>query len=211
MSAKDKLFTIYQTLYAQRNVLTQAPALTVDISMFSANTMDYHTIRKETAAIVSYLMGVKDIDKVNVKNALVSIEKNYSTQPFWKNLILDYLSFANEEEAEQLFEKAQKAREKALDILHQIQQQEANEKATIKAYAAPLKEQGFAIDGERMMKNYLNMCRKDPKKAWDILIDNPAWFSPIITHNKNGEAILTPTQAIEENKKIGKFLKKLSI
>ena len=211
MSAKDKLFTIYQTLYAQRSVLTQAPALTVDIAMFSANTMDYHTIRQETAAIVSYLMGVRDIDQVNVKDALMSIEKNYSNQPFWKNLILDYLSFANEEETEQLMEKAQKTREKAWDILQQIQQQEADEKATIKAYATPLKEQGFAINGEQMMKNYLNMCRKDPKKAWEILIDNPAWFSPIITHNQNGEAVLTPMQAIEENKKIGKFLKKLSV
>lgn len=211
MSAKDKLFTIYQTLYAQRSVLTQAPALTVDIAMFSANTMDYRTIRQETAAIVSYLMGVRDIDQVNVKDALMSIEKNYSNQPFWKNLILDYLSFANEEETEQLMEKAQKTREQAWEILQQIQQQEADEKATIKAYAIPLKEQGFAINGEQMMKNYLNMCRKDPKKAWEILIDNPAWFSPIITHNQNGEAVLTPMQAIEENKKIGKFLKKLSI
>lgn len=211
MSAKDKLFTIYQTLYAQRSVLTQAPALTVDITQFSANTMDYKTIRQETAAVISYLMGVRNIDKVDVRNALMSVEKNYTNQPFWKNLILEYLAFANEEEAEQLLKKTQKAREDALNILQQIQQQEANEKATIIAYAKPLKEQGFAIDGEKMMKNYLNMCRKDAKKAWDILISNPAWFSPIITHNSNGDLVLTPTQAIEENKKIGHFLKKLSI
>ena len=69
MSAKDKLFTIYQTLYAQRSVLTQAPALTVDITQFSANTMDYKTIRQETAAVISYLMGVRNIDKVDVKTA----------------------------------------------------------------------------------------------------------------------------------------------
>ena len=211
MSAKDKLFTIYQTLYAQRSVLTQAPALTVDITQFSANTMDYKTIRQETAAVISYLMGVRNIDKVDVKNVLMSVEKNYTNQPFWKNLILEYLTFANEEEAEQLLKKTQKAREDALNILKQIQQQEANEKATIIAYAKPLKEQGFAIDGEKMMKNYLNMCRQDSQKAWDILISNPAWFSPIITHNSNGDLVLTPTQAIEENKKIGKFLKKLSI
>ena len=211
MSAKDKLFTIYQTLYAQRTILTEAPALTVDISAFSANTMDYPKVRKEVASIISYLMGVKDIDKVEVKNALMSVKKNYANQPFWKNLILDYLSFANEEEAEQLAIQAQQAREKALEILQQIQQQEANEKATILAYATPVKEQGFAINAEKMMQNYFNMCRKDQKKAWEILITNPAWFSPIITTNKEGDIVLTPQQAIEENKKIGKFLKKLSI
>ena len=211
MSAKDKLFTIYQTLYTQRTVLTEAPSLTLDPTTFSTNTMDYAAVRKETAAIISYLMGVRDIDKVDVKNALISIEKNYSNQPFWKNLILEYLSFANEEEAEQLAEKAQKAREKAWEILQQIQQQEADEKATILAYAQPLKENGFAIDGEKMMQNYFNMCRKDPKEAWEILISNPAWFSPIITTNKNGDVVLTPQQAVEENRKIGKFLKKLSI
>lgn len=211
MSAKDKLFNIYQTLYAQRTVLTEAPALTIDISTLSANTMDYTVARKEVSAIVSYLMGVRDIDKIEVPKALMSIEQNYANQPFWKKLILEYLSFANEEEAEQLAQKAQKAREKALEVLQQIQQQEADEKATVLAYATPLKEQGFAIDGEKMMQNYFNMCRKDPKKAWEILITNPAWFSPIIITNKDGEVVLTPQQAIEENKKIGKFLKKLSI
>jgi hypothetical protein len=211
MSAKEKLFNIYQSLYAQRTILTEAPALTIDISALSANTMDYNAIRKETSAVISYLMGVRDIDKVEVKNALIIVEQNYANQPFWKNLILEYLSFANKEEREQLIEKAQKAREKAMEILEQIQQQEANENATIQAYAAPLKEQGFAINGEKMMQNYFNMCRKDPKKAWEILISNPAWFSPIITTNQNGDTILTPEQAIEENKKIGKFLKKLSV
>ena len=98
-----------------------------------------------------------------------------------------------------------------MEVLQQIQQQEADEKATILAYATPVKEQGFAIDAQRMMQNYFNMCRKDQKKAWEILITNPAWFSPIITTNKDGDVVLTPQQAIEENQKIGKFLKKLSI
>lgn len=211
MSAKDKLFSVYQTLYAQRTVLTEAPALTVDISGLSANTMDYPKVRKEAASIISYLMGVKDIDKVEVKNALMIVETNYANQQFWKNLILEYLSFTNEEEAEQLATQAQQARAKALEVLQQIQQQEADEKATILAYATPVIEQGFAIDAQRMMQNYFNMCRKDQKKAWEILITNPAWFSPIITTNKEGEVVLTPQQAIEENQKIGKFLKKLSI
>ena len=211
MSAKEKLFKIYQSLYAQRTILTEAPALTIDISEFSANTMDYSTIRKEVAAIISYLMGVRDIDNVDVKKALIIIEKNYANQPFWKNLILEFLSFANEEEREQLIEKAQKARETALSILQQIQQQEADEKATILAYATPLQEAGFAIDGIKMMQNYFNMCRKDKKKAWEILTTNPAWFSPIITTNKDGIITLTPEQAKEENKKIAKFLKKLSV
>lgn len=211
MSAKNDLFNIYQTLCSQRTVLTDAPALTVDISAYSANTMDYETIRKETAAVISYLMGVRNIDNIEVKKALTIIETNYSNQPFWKELIINYLSFANKEEAEHLAIKAQKAKEKALEVLQQIQQQEADEKATIAAYATPIKEQGFAIDGERMMQNYFNMCRKDQEKAWEILITNPAWFSPIITTNKDGTPALTPEQAIEENKKIGKFLKKLSI
>ncbi|MBR5130436.1 MAG: hypothetical protein IKV03_04350 [Alphaproteobacteria bacterium] len=211
MSAKEKLFTIYQKLYAQRTVLTEAPSLTIDITTLSANTMDYNKVRSETSAVISYLMGIRNIDKIEVKNALGIIEKNYSTQPFWKNLILEYLSFANEEEAENLFERAEKARQNAEEILFQIQQQEANEKATIQAYAKPLKENNFAIDGEQLIRNYLNMCRKDPKKAWEILISNPGWFSPIITTNKNGDTILTPKQAIEENQKIGNFLKRLSI
>jgi len=211
MSAKEELFTLYQKFYAQRHILTEMPPLSMDLSAFSPDTFDYTTAKSEVGALVSRLMGVRDINKTQIKTALDILEKNYASQPFWKNLILDYLSFANKEEAEQLAERAVKARQRAEEVLRQIQQQEADEKATIKAYAEPIKAQKFAIDGEKMMQNYLNMCRKDKKKAWEILISNPGWFSPIITVDSAGNTTLTAEQAIEENKKIGKFLKGLSI
>ena len=211
MSAKEQLFSLYQKFYAQRNVLAGMPALSMDLSSFTPDTFDYARARTEVGALTSHLLGVRDVDKLEIKTALDILEKNYTSQPFWKNLILDYLSFTNKEEAERLAERAVKVRQHAEDVLRQIQQQEANEKATIKAYADPIKEQKFAIDGEKMMQNYLNMCRKDKQKAWEMLITNPGWFSPIITVDSAGNTVLTPEQAQEENKKIGKFLKRLSI
>ncbi len=211
MSAKEQLFSVYQKFYAQRHVLTEMPPLSMDLSTFTPETFDYATARSEVATLVSRLMGVRDIDKVELKNALDLIEKYYTSQPFWKNLILDYLSFTNKEEAEEAFNRVAKAKQRAETVLREIQQQEANEKATIQAYAEPVKAQKFAINAEKMMQNYLNMCRKDAKKAWEILTTNPGWFSPIITTDSSGNTVLTAEQAAEENKKIGKFLKGLSI
>ena len=211
MSAKEQLYTIYKKIYAQRSVLADFGTVTVDLSNETPDTMNYAHIRNEASAIISRLLAVKDINKVTMPDAIKMTEKIYGNQPFWKELIIQWLSFANTEEAEQIQQRATKARKHAEDVLRQIQEAEAQEKATIKAYAEPLRKNKFAIDGEKMMQNYLNMCRKDPKKAWEILISNPGWFSPIITHNKDGEELMTPAQAIEENKKIGKFLKGLSI
>ena len=211
MTAKDELFAIHKKCYAQRNVLTDIATITIDLSNFTPETMNYTAVREEAAAVISRLLGVRDVDKLAVADALNITQRNYSNQPFWRSLIVEWLRFANTEEKEKLSEQAAKTRLKAEEMLYQIQEIEAKEKATIKAYAAPLKEHNFAINGEKMMQNYLNMCRKDPKKAWETLITNPAWFSPIITHDGDGNLILTPDQAAEENKKIGKFLKRLSI
>ena len=53
------------------------------------------------------------------------------------------------------------------------------------------------------------MADLDAKKAWDVLIENPAFFSPIIVEDENGKRILSIADAKDINKKIGAFAKKI--
>lgn len=211
MTAREQLFTLYTKCFEQRAVLTEAPALTITITDFTVDSFDEETAKAEITKLMSYLLSVRNVDKLPVQEALSIVEKTYNTQPFWKNLILDYLEYNVQKEAEDLAQKAQRARKEAQEVLRQIREKEAHRKAMIKAYADPLKAQNFAIDAQRLITNYLNMSNKDSKKAWEELTTNPGYFSPIITVDKDGNTILTPDQARAENKKIAKFLKGLSV
>lgn len=211
MTAQEQLFALYKKCFEQREVLTEAPALTIEIDSFAPDTFDFLKAHTETGKVISYLLSVKNVDKMPIPDVLAIVERTYQSQPFWKNLILDYLSFLVQKEAEELAAKAEKAKKEAMDVLMEIKTREAEQNAMIKAYSDPLKAQNFAIDGVNLITNYLNMCRKDAKKAWDVLVTNPGYFSPIITTDKEGKTILSPDQAKTENKKIASFLKGLSV
>ena len=211
MTAREQLFSVYKKCYEQRAVLTEAPQMTIDIAGLTPENYDEKAVRSQTSKVISYLLNVRNVDKLSIQEAVSIVDKTYSEQPFWKNLILDYLSFLVQEEAEQLSRKAEMARQEARTILYEIKKREAEQKLMIKTYAEPLKEQKFAIDAVRLITNYLNMVRKDSKKAWDVLTTNPGYFSPIIAVDNDGKVILTPEQAKSENKKIAGFLKKLSV
>ena len=92
-----------------------------------------------------------------------------------------------------------------------IAKEEHRQKELIKQFGDQVAKEGFHIDAYRLIKTYFSMYRQDPKKAYETLISNPAYFSHIITTDKDDNILLTPTEAIEENKKLASFLKKLKI
>ena len=53
------------------------------------------------------------------------------------------------------------------------------------------------------------MADLDAEKAWDTLISNPAFFSPIVVEDKEGNRILSVDDAKKINKKMGSFIKKM--
>lgn len=211
MNVREQLFDVYKKCYEQRTVLSKAPALTIHITDFTAETFDYALAREEVGRVMGYLLSTRNIDKLPVSNALESIKKAYENQPFWKNLLLDYLSFRTEEEKEALMKRAKEVHSHAQNVLNEILEQEALQKALIEKFSKPIKEHGFAVNAERLIKNYLSMKQKDADKAWETLITNPAFFSPIITVDKDNKTLLSPQQGKEENKRLAAFLKKLVV
>lgn len=211
MKPNQLLHAIYTKLWEQRAVLTEFPPLTIDITQTTPETMNYNQAKDETGHIVSHLLAVKNVQETPLKDALKTATTVYQNQAFWKGIILDYLTFLNAETTEQIKQQGEEARQQVVEALNQINTYEEQQTHIVKTYAESVKKAGFPVNAEQMIRNYLKMHQQDANKAWQTLITNPAYFSPIITTDENGNTTLTPQQATDYNKKLGVFLKKLSV
>ena len=99
MSANEQLKEIYSKFYDQREVLGEAPKLSQDPA---DSSFDMEKADKELASLVSYLMGVDDIQKESFEKAIEIIQEHYANQPEWKELLVAYFDYVTEKEKEQL-------------------------------------------------------------------------------------------------------------
>lgn len=92
------------------------------------------------------------------------------------------------------------------------------ERSVIDNVAAKIEAGGFPIDARKLAKNFLNASKKDPDAAYEILITNPAYFSPLLLHGKNsiwrrisgkGPKMPAPEIGQKINRELALFLKKL--
>lgn len=99
MSARELFIEVYQKFYEQREVLSEAPALTQDPQNANFNP---EKAEEELQKVISYLMGVPDIQQLAFENVVDTIQKYYSDQPEWKNLLVDYFVYTTEKKKEDL-------------------------------------------------------------------------------------------------------------
>ncbi len=106
MSAIEQLKQIYAKFYNQKEVLTEAPVLSQNPNniIFDSKKADI-----ELNALISYLMGVPDIQKESFEKVVEIIQKYYDSQPEWKKLLVEYFDYTTQKEKEEL-----QAREDAL-------------------------------------------------------------------------------------------------
>lgn len=209
MTIFEQTFHLYQRFYAQRSVLTDAPPLTLDVDDLDLVEFPQDQAFNEISGVASYLIGRSDIRKMPFKEALNVVQKAYSNQPFWYDLLMDYLGLLLDKNEKDLADQGIAIQERAEAVLDKINEVEARRKALIELYALKIEAEHFSVDARKLIRNYLKMMKKDAKKAWEVLISNPAYFSPIITKNGAGVQILSPAQAIEENKRLAQFMKRL--
>ncbi len=211
MTSQEMLYNLYKKLYEQRAVLTEAPQLTIEITEYTEENYPEPLADKECAAIASYLCGVPDVATLSVDAILKIVKKNYEDQPFWKNIILDYLEYKYRQEQEACYEQNLKLLKKTAHALNELRQEEHRRKTIITTFGDKIRNAGFRVDGYALFRHYLVMLNRDRDDAYNTLITNPAYFSPIITTDPAGNVILSPSEAIDENRKLAKFLKGLKI
>ncbi len=209
MPVSDKVFNIYQRFYAQKGVLAEAPQLTIDPNTTGAGDFPVEQAVAELDKIASYLLGVSDIRRIPFDDRVKSVQNAYKDQPFWRDLLFDYLDMTLDLEDEALADQGDTLMAQAQQALFDIYDKEDQQNALVDRFAEAVSRQGFHVDAKRLIQNYFKMARKDSDKAWDVLIDNPAYFSPIQARDGD-QIILSPDQARDENKRLGQFLKGLN-
>lgn len=118
MSSKELIFKLYKKFYEQRSVLNGAPTLSLDIEHQNIETFDENIADNELTALVSYMMGTKDVKQLSWNEALVLVEKYYENQPQWQRLLLDYFSYTLEKEKENIIKQQE---EFFQDVLKQFE------------------------------------------------------------------------------------------
>ena len=99
MSVTEQLKQVYSKFYEQREVLGEAPTLMQNVADAS---FDEKKADEELSKLVSYLMGVPDIQKESFEKAIQIIQEHYDSQPEWKALLVEYFEYVTEKEKEAL-------------------------------------------------------------------------------------------------------------
>lgn len=211
MATRKKWQDIYRSFYEQRDLLAGAPPLTIQMDDRPVSDFPTAQAQKELAGVVSYLLGVPNVESVPFNRLLLLVQSGYDDQPFWRDLIWNYLDAALRDKQDQLYREGDEARAKIAESLEQTRRAEREQKMLIDAFADKIAEQHFPINVQKLVRNYFKMARADPAEAWSVLTTNPGQFSPIQTRDKSGAVVLTPDQARDANKKIAGFLKKVRL
>lgn len=209
MNSKQLIYDCYKKFYEQRHLLTEGPALSLNPEETNKNDFDSIKALAELKSMALYLLGINQW-KTN-EHIIASIKTAYADQEFWRNLLCDIVQCVLTKEKEEIRNEFKTIKEENKRILAQIMEEERIKKEIIKKFAERIKQENFAVDAEKLIRVYLNMSDQDEKKAYETLITNPAYFSPIITTDINDHTTLTPKEAIEENNRLAKFLKSLKI
>ena len=209
MSVSDKVIHIYQRFYAQRGVLNGAPALTINADAVGAAEFPTDKAIAELDAVAAYLMGLPGLRNIPFDRQVKIVKESYQGQTFWQELLFDYLELKLDVEDERLEKQGEEVTDQIRMAQYQIAEHEDHEEEIIQHYAAKVAKEKFHVDAVALIRNYMKMIRKDPKRAWEVLTTNPAYFSPIKVTDERGKTVLSPSQAAAENAKLAKFLKTL--
>ena len=160
---------------------------------------------------VSPLLGGIDVEETDFKELVEKVETGYRDQPFWRELIFDFLEFYLEKEKADILQKEQLLLEETRNAYKEILITEAKEKKAVSAFAEKIEKAGFRVDAGKLIFNYLKMMRQDANEAWRVLTTNPAMFSPILVKDENGRTVLSCDAARAENDRLARFLKGLKL
>lgn len=207
---QQRLINIYKQLYQYRDMLKGSPALTFDVATMTSDSIanSFDAIKTQIVPVIAYLLGLRGTE-LPVATMIDQLNRHYKKDDFWRNLLLNYIELCQEEDEEKLAEQQQQIQSQGLSLYEKLRNFQRRRKEIIDSFASKMAPENFPVNAERLFRNYLNMADLDAQKAWDVLIENPAFFSPIIVEDENGKRILSIADAKDINKKIGAFVKKI--
>lgn len=215
INKNNMLLKVYNSLYEYKDLLPDvAGVLDFDAQNLEAASLDAETVlglEKKCSYVVSYLLGIQNVLVEDEYSLIKVVQEHYKDQEFWRELLFDFIEYMILKEKAEIIDEEKALLEEGKDTMKEIYQQEHIEKEIVRAFAEKIKKEGFKVDAEKLIKNYLKMRKQDAKQAFEVLTSNPAFFSPIIVKDEMGTVRLSKEDAIAENKKLAKFLKGLKV
>ncbi len=100
-------------------------------------------------------------------------------------------------------------KEQAKEIIKNVKKIKEDVEAVKKRFVAAIERKKFPVDAKKLIDNYFNLSKKEPEKAYQTLITNPLFFSPILLEKMPKNTSAAKASAI--NKQLASFLKGLKI
>lgn len=99
------------------------------------------------------------------------------------------------------------------EIIDEIKEMEESEREIKQSFINAIERKNFPVDAHKLINNYFTLAKKDPDKAYETLITNPLFFSPIqperLPKKFFGLVKPSPADAKAVNKQLASFLKNL--
>ncbi len=100
-------------------------------------------------------------------------------------------------------------------IIDDIKEMKEEEREIKQSFIDAIERKNFPVDAKKLINNYFTLAKKDPDKAYETLITNPLFFSPIQLERlpKKFFGLVKPSakDAIAVNKRLASFLKNLKV
>lgn len=132
-----------------------------------------------------------------------------------QQLVMAYLMVLVDMETIQHKLELHEIKDEENELIEEIQDMEEEEKELKQDFINAIKRKGFPVDAERLINNYFTLAKREPEKAYQTLITNPLFFSPIQMEKlpKRLFGLIKPSanDAIAVNKKLASFLKHLKV
>ncbi|NCB49294.1 MAG: hypothetical protein EOM53_01255 [Alphaproteobacteria bacterium] len=193
----EKCIALYTLFYENRHILKQAPKLHLsleDVAKISS-VEQYHLFRTDLRKVSLFLLGLPFHKPVQVSQMVQALQIHYKSGDFLYNFLLDYIKIEYEENQILLNETFMENKE--------------NQERWQKNISFKIKEKGFPVDADLLIKNYLTFASKNPSFARKILFSNPCYFAPLKTADEKGNILIKPKDTLKRNKALASFLKDL--
>ena len=166
MSVSDKIFQMYQRFFEQKHILTEAPALTIDINTIGINDFPQEQALREMNNVASYLIGHTDIQKISFNEQVKIVKNAYQEQPFWQKLLFDYLNLTLDVEEARLKKEGEDLQDELEYALYKLQEKQSEQEELVNSYAQKIREAGFHVDANNLIQNYFKMLKRDKDEAY---------------------------------------------
>ena len=161
MDLSNSILKLYQRFYAQKELLKDARTLTVDLNQIGETEFPTEQAISEMNRVASYLIGVQDITKVSFDNRVKAVKQAYQNQPFWRELLFDYLDMTLNIEEEKLKNNGKNILIDAQEVMNDIYYHEEQQNEMVSVYASKITSEKFHVDAYALIRNYTTNKKKN--------------------------------------------------